>query len=311
MKILVTGSTGFIGKALVSHLMAHGHVVLCAGRRNPEGQSANSFIAVGNIDSRTDWQKAFQGVDAVVHLAGRAHVLRASTKDDALLAFREINVGGTLNLARQAISAGVNRIVFVSSIGVLGRSSLQPFREMDPPAPVEPYALSKWEAEKGLIDLLAMSSTQLVIIRPPLVYGPNAPGNFGRLVRAVRSGALLPFGAVNNRRTLVALGNLVDLIRCCASHPSAANQVFLAGDGEDLSTTELLQRLGRALDRPARLIPVPVWFMQIVASALGRGTVVQKLCSNLQVDTSKAQQLLGWTPPFSVDDGLRQVAERQ
>lgn len=311
MRILVTGGSGFIGAALVRHLVDHGNDVVCVGRNHPQGQASKNFFKIGNIDSKTDWGKALERVDVVVHLAGRAHVLQVPRKDDQLMAFREVNVEGTLNLARQAVTAGVRRFVFISSIGVLGSGRKAPFSEADQSAPVEPYAISKWEAEQGLMDLLRFSKTDMVIIRPPLVYGPNAPGNFGRLVRALKKGVVLPLGAVNNSRTFVALGNLVDLIRCCALHPSAAGQVFLAGDSEDLSTTDLLRRLGRALGRPARLIPLPMWFLAATAKAVGRGAVFEKLCSDLQVDTTKAQRMLGWKPPFSVDEGLRHVMELQ
>lgn len=309
IRVLVTGGSGFVGRALVECLIAHGHDVVCAVRSNgADTQASTSSVSVGDIDAHTDWHSALQGVDVVAHLAGRAHVLRESSSNP-LQAFREVNVGGTLSLARQAAAAGVRRMVFVSSIGVHGVQSRQPFTEADIPAPIEPYAISKWEAEKGLVELLNSSRTEFVIIRPPLVYGPNAPGNFGRLSGAVKKGALLPLGAVNNRRTLVALGNLVDLIHLCATHPSAANEVFLAGDAEDLSTTELLRRLGRALGRPARLLPVPVWSMEAAAGLAGRRATIQKLCGDLQVDISKARQMLGWNPPLSVDEGLRHVAE--
>jgi nucleoside-diphosphate-sugar epimerase len=243
-----------------------------------------------------------------VHLAARVHVLHYAV-EDPLAAFRAVNVGGTLNLARQAICAGVKRFVFISSIGVNGSQTTKgkSFSESDKPKPHNAYALSKWEAELGLLQIADETGLEVVIIRPPLVYGANAPGNFGSLLRAVKLGWPLPLGTVRNQRSLVALDNLVDFIITCITHPLAANQTFLISDGQDLSTTELVRGMALAASVPARLLPVPVWALELAGRLLGKGDAVQRLCSNLQVDISKARSLLGWVPPVSVDEGLRRV----
>jgi len=231
------------------------------------------------------------------------------TAIDPLTAFRTVNAAGTLNLARQAAEAGVTRFVFVSSVGVNGSHTAldKPFSEVDKPNPHNAYALSKWEAEQGLLRIADETGLEVVIIRPPLVYGCNAPGNFGSLMRPVQRGWPLPLGAVHNQRSLVALDNLVDFIITCISHPQAAKQTFLVSDGQDLSTTELVRGMAQAAGVLARLLPVPVWALQAGATLLGKGDVVQRLCGNLQVDISKARNLLGWVPPISVDEGLRRA----
>jgi len=253
-----------------------------------------------------DWGKVLVGVSTVVHLAARVHVMH-ETETDPLTAFRAVNVGGTLKLARQAAAAGVKRFVFISSVKVNGEStsSGKAFTELDAPNPQDAYGQSKHEAEQGLRQLSADTGMEVVIIRPPLVYGPGVKANFAALMRAVQRGWPLPLGAVHNQRSLVALSNLVDFIVTCLTHPAAANQTFLVSDGEDLSTPDLIRRMARAMNRPARLLPVPVWALQAVALLLGKGDAVQRLCGNLQVDISKARKLLGWNPPVSVDEGLR------
>jgi len=263
---------------------------------------------VGEIVGTTDFSEALAGITTVVHLAARAHIMR-DTAADPLTAFRAVNVEGTLNLARQAVESGVKRFVFVSSIKVNGEATKlgMPFSADDMPAPLDPYGVSKMEAEQGLRQIAAETGMEVVIIRPPLVYGPGVKANFAALMRAVQRGWPLPLGAVHNQRSLVALDNLVDFIVTCLSHPQAANQTFLVSDGHDLSTTELVRGLARAAGVPARLLPVPVWALQAGASLLGKGDVVQRLCGNLQVDISKASNLLGWVPPVSVDEGLRRA----
>jgi nucleoside-diphosphate-sugar epimerase len=263
------------------------------------------FAQVAELGPTTDWSAALQGVATVVHCAGRAHVM-SDTVADPLAVFRAANRDGSLNLAQQAVNAGVKRFVFISSIGVNGSQTevVKPFFETDQAKPHNDYALSKWEAEQGLMQIAAETGLEVVIIRPPLVYGPNAPGNFGSLMRAVQRAWPLPLGAVHNQRSLVALDNLVDFIVTCITHPQAANQTFLVSDGQDLSTTELVRGMAQAAGVPARLLPVPVWALQAGATLLGKGDAVQRLCGNLQVDISKARNLLGWTPPVSVDAGL-------
>lgn len=287
LSLLVTGSTGFVGKALVKQL---GERHVCLPTRS---DSAN-------------WTKLLVGVDVVVHLAARVHVMR-DTEVDPLAAFRSTNVEGTLNLARQALASGVKRFVFISSVKVNGEStqSGRAFTETDAPDPQDAYGLSKLEAEQGLRQLAADSSMAVVIIRPPLVYGPGVKANFAALMSAVQHGWPLPLGAVHNLRSLVALDNLVDFIITCITHPQAANQTFLVSDGHDLSTTELVRGMAEVAGVSARLLPVPVWALQAGATLLGKGDVVQRLCANLQVDISKARTLLGWLPPILVCEGLR------
>jgi nucleoside-diphosphate-sugar epimerase len=241
-------------------------------------------------------------------LAGRAHVLN-DLSADPLAEFRLVNVNATLNLVVQAVKSGVKRVVFISSVGVNGFHSAtgMPFSEEDRPNPHNAYALSKWEAEQGLLRIANETRLEVVIIRPPLVYGCNAPGNFGSLIRAVQRGWPLPLGAVHNQRSLVALDNLVDFIVTCITHPKAANQTFLVSDGHDISTTELVRGMAQAAGVSARLLPVPVGALQAAARLLGKGDAMQRLCGNLQVDISKARALLGWMPPVSVDEGLRRA----
>jgi nucleoside-diphosphate-sugar epimerase len=261
---------------------------------------------VGSIDAATPWSGALGGVDAVIHLAARAHILNDSAADP-LTAFRSVNVEGTLNLARQAATAGVKRFVFISSVKVNGESTEpgRAFTEVDAPNPQDAYGQSKHEAEQGLREIAAQTGMEVVIIRPPLVYGPGVKANFAALMRAVQRGWPLPLGAVHNKRSLVALSNLIDFIITCITHPQAVNQTFLVSDGQDLSTPELVRGLALAAGMPARLLPVPVWALQAGATLLGKGGAVQRLCGNLQVDISKARSLLGWVPPISVEEQLR------
>ncbi len=309
--ILLTGATGFVGKSTILRLLATGlySIVAVSRRENVDLPLGDKLVLTcGDIAQKADWTAVLKGVDVVVHAAGRAHVTNDACADP-LYEFRRVNTQGTLTLARQAAESGVKRFVFISSIGVNGSHSTCPFTEMDIPSPAEPYAVSKLEAEQGLFLVANGSGMEVVIIRPPLVYGPNAPGNFGTLMRWVKKGVPLPLGAIYNKRSLVALDNLVDFILTCIEHPAAANQTFLVADGEDISTTELLRRVGHALGKPARLIPVPPGLLLLCASLLGKQAIAQRLCGTLQVDISKARELLGWKPPLSMDEGLRRVVE--
>ena len=307
--MLITGANGFVGRALCVMAVNRGMAVRGAIRSPCALTTGVENLVVGNIDNSTNWQDVLRSCEVVVHLAARVHVMQEAA-GDPLAEFRRVNVQGTLNLARQAATAGVRRFVFISSIGVNGAQTFQqPFTDQGQVAPHSPYAVSKYEAELVLEALAVETGMEVVIIRPPLVYGPGAPGNFGSLMRWLRRGVPLPLGAIHNRRSMVALDNLVDLILTCIDHPAAANQTFLVSDGEDLSTTQLLQRLGRALGKPARLIPVPAILLKAGAALVGKPAIAQRLCGSLQVDISKTQQLLGWTPPLSVDEGLKRAAE--
>jgi len=304
MRVLLTGATGFVGGALLRYLSTAGACVVAAVRSSGTRRFSERVFEVGDISADTQWASALEGTTVVVHTAARAHISQ-EVSSNPLTEYRGVNVEGTLNLARQAAIAGVKRFVFISSIGVNGNINIRPFTALDVPHPVEPYARSKWEAEQGLWRIQQATGMELVIIRPPLVYGPGAPGNFGSLVRWVGKGIPLPLGAIHNRRSLVGIDNLVDLIVRCIDHPAAANQVFLAGDGRDLSTTELLRLVGDAMGRPARLIPVPAGVLKLSAALLGRKAMAQRLLGSLQVDISQTCETLDWQPPFTVEEGLK------
>jgi len=263
---------------------------------------------VGNLLATTDYLAAVECIDVVIHAAARVHVM-SDDASDPLAEFREVNVDGTLNLAKQAAQAGVKRFVFISSIKVNGEGT-QPGQIYTPDDIVttdDPYGLSKWEAEQGLFELSASTGMEVVVIRPPLIYGPGVKANFQKMLAWVNRGVPLPLGAVQNRRSLVALENLLDFIVLCTHHPKAANQIFLISDAEDVSTTDLLQRVGKALGKAARLIPVPVSVMRFSAGLLGKQAVADRLFGSLQVDSSKASDLLGWKPVVTMDEQLKKM----
>jgi UDP-glucose 4-epimerase len=294
LRIVVTGASGFIGRAVVAHAMAAGHDAVALSRRDA--------ALAGSYEDETALAAAFAGADAVLHLAARAH--QGGTDADF-----ECNVRVTRAVVAAARAAGVRRLVLLSSIGVNGNVTHgQPFQETDPPAPVEPYARSKLRCEQELHGLLAGSATEWTIARPPLVYGPGAPGNFGRLVRMVGRGLPLPLASVRNRRSLVGVRNLADAMLLCAMHPAAARQLFLLADGDDLSTPDIIRAIAKGLARPARLWPAPAALLKLGAALAGRGRIGESLCDSLQVDASKARRLLGWVPAVRSQDGITQAA---
>jgi lipopolysaccharide/colanic/teichoic acid biosynthesis glycosyltransferase/nucleoside-diphosphate-sugar epimerase len=305
IKILVTGAGGFVGRALSAECIARGLVVQGATRTSNDLPNGVSNIVVGSINGSTNWHDALLDCSIVLHLAARVHVMH-DNQVDPLKAFRVVNLDGTMGLARQAAAAGIKRFVFVSTVKVNGESTLpkKAFKENTPPNPQDDYGQSKHEAEHGLLQLSAKTGMEVVIIRPPLVYGPSVRANFAALMRAVQRGWPLPLGAVHNQRSFVGLDNLVDFIITCATHPKAANQTFLVSDGQDISTTELIRMMAKTAGVTARLWSVPSWLLQVGAQLLGKGSAMQRLCGNLQVDISKAQELLGWVPAVSVEDGL-------
>ncbi|MBM3336522.1 MAG: SDR family oxidoreductase [Betaproteobacteria bacterium] len=313
MMIMVTGATGFVGGALVRRLASDHSFkgVVAAIRINAESLPGGVLqVQIGDLLPSTNWGAALQGADAVVHCAARVHVMQEDTTDP-LKTYREVNLSGTLNLARQAARTGVRRFVFVSSIKVNGETTQpgQPFTADDLPAPLDPYSISKLEAEQGLREIEAQTGMEVVIVRPPLVYGPGVKANFASMMHWLARGIPLPLGAINSTRSVVALDNLVDLLVTCLKHPAAAGQTFLVSDGEDISTTELLRRTAEAMGRKAVLWPVPTFILEWGATLAGKQAVAQRLCGSLHVDITKTRQLLGWTPPVSVDEGLRRTAE--
>lgn len=308
--VLITGSTGFVGAALVKQLAS---LMTCQVRalvRSKGVVFAESVtpVYVGS-DYLTSGNVPLTGVDVLIHCAARVHVM-SDASSDPLSEYRKINVDGTLNLAKQAAQSGVKRFIFISSIKVNGEETQvgTPFTAEDIPAPSDPYGVSKMEAEQQLMSLGKEIGMEIVVIRPVLVYGPGVKANFRSMMNWLNKGWPLPLGAIRNQRSFVALENLIDLIITCIEHPGAANQVFLASDGYDMSTTQLLKQLGEALGRPARLIPVPVSILVRAASLLGRRSAAQRLCGSLQVDIRKSRDLLGWSPPSTVENALRKTA---
>lgn len=291
MKVAVTGASGFVGQALVARLGAAGHEPVPLSRgRGIDYEDAQAMTA------------RFDGADAVIHLAARAH--RGGSDEDF-----SSNVRAARVAAQAARDAGVERFVLVSSIGVNGNVTHgRPFSESDLPAPVEPYARSKWQAEQSIRSILGGASTDFVIVRPPLVHGPGAPGNFGKLVHAVARGWPLPLASIRNARSLVGLDNLVDFLVRCTAHPAAANELFLVADGEDLSTPDIVRCVGRGLGREARLLPFPPALLRAAARAMGRARIAESLCDSLQVDASKARRLLGWKPRLTAAAGIEAAA---
>lgn len=308
MNIFLTGATGFIGKALLEELLKRNNKVIVAVRHGVTTFSEDVSQAKINDLFELENAQMMQGVNTVIHCAARAHVLNENLAD-SLVAFQNTNTSGTLTLAKQAVAAGVKRFVFISSIGVLGKTNNHAFSESDMPNPRGPYAISKYEAELALQALAKRTDLEVVIIRPPLVYGPNVPGNFALLMHWMHKNIPLPFGSIHNKRSFVALDNLVDLLILCTNHPAAANEVFLVADGEDFSTTELLKRVSKALGKKSRLFPFNQKLLEFCLKCVGKKELVQRLCGSLQVDNSKAKKLLNWTPPISVDEGLHKMAD--
>jgi nucleoside-diphosphate-sugar epimerase len=292
-----------VGRALLPVLAARGMECVAAVRRGTV-PGAGRVVAVGDIGAGTDWGAALAGCDAVVHLAARVHVMRESAPDP-VAAFRAVNTAGTGRLARAAVAAGVKRLVFLSSVKVHGEDSgARAFGERDEPAPADAYALSKWEAELELARVAAGTGLAVTVLRPPLVYGPGAGGNFARLVSALRRGLPLPFASIRNRRSLVYVENLADAIAACLREPAAAGRTFLVSDGEDLSTPELLRRCARAMGVRARLLPCPPALLRAAGTLTGRRAAVERLTGSLAVDSGAIRAALHWRPPFTVDEAL-------
>ena len=308
--VLLTGATGFVGQALARHLAADPHWQLrCAVRTHAPASLPGAICSGLDLQHEAGWAAALDGVACVIHCAARVHVMQ-ETAADPLQAFRAANRDATLRLAQQAVAAGVRRFVFVSTLKVNGEATRgeQRFRADDPAQALDPYGISKHEAEQGLRELAAATGLEVVIVRPPLVYGPGVKANFRALLRALERGLPLPLATVDNRRSLVFIDNLVDFIALCCRHPAAANQTFLVSDGADLSTPQLLRGLAVGLGRPARLLPCPPAWLSFGARLLGRSGMTDRLLGSLAVDIGKNRERLGWTPPVGVDEGLRRTA---
>ena len=312
MAVLITGASGFVGSKLLERLESDGVPLRCIFRSLNSGKSCANGISIGNLSEETDWTSAIRNVEQVIHLAARVHVMNDKSLNP-LEEFRRINCDSTANLARQAAAAGVRRFIFLSSIKVNGEFTEmgRPFTPDDKPAPADPYGISKYEAEKVLCQIASETNMEVVIIRSPLVYGPGVKANFKSMMRLLAMRIPLPFACLtDNRRSLVALDNLVDLIVMCLTHPLAANQIFLVSDDNDLSTVDLLRSLGKVMGHPARLFYVPPQFLRLASAMLNQTGTYQRLCGSLQLDISKTRRLLNWTPPLSVNEGFRRAAQR-
>ena len=310
MHILVTGGTGFIGHALCQALAESGHAPRVALRRQTPAATGSTglSVAVGEINGSTEWTNALRDVNCVIHLAARTHVLR-ETVSDTLSAYRRINVDGTRRLAEQVAAAGVRRLVFLSSVKVNGeRTTDHPCTERDTPRPEDAYGMTKWEAEQALRQLEQATGLEVVILRPPLVYGPGVKGNFLRLMKLVARGWPVPLASVRNQRSMIYIGNLVDAILACVRAPAAAGQTYLVSDGTDISTPELVSSIARAMGVSPRLFPFPPSLLRGVATFIGKREEARRLIGSLQIDSSRIRWELGWRPPYTMEQGLAETA---
>lgn len=307
MRLLVTGATGLVGRKLLSILKQYSEFEVRATLRS-QVFDLSEGVQVGCLGPDTDWTNALNGVEVIVHLAARVHIMN-DTSSDPLAAFREVNVAGTERLARMAVKAGVRRFIYLSSVKVNGEGSQVPYSEQDSPMPLDPYGISKLEAEQILRRIEAETGLEVVILRPPLVYGPGVKANFLQMIEVVNRGTPLPFASIKNQRSLIYLGNLVDAIVACINHPKAAGQTYLVSDGEDVSTPGLIRRVATALGKPDRLFPVPPAIMRLTGRVTGKSEAVDRLLGSLVIDSSKIRMDLNWKPPYTMEQGLRETAE--
>lgn len=307
-RILITGATGFVGQVLCQRLLSEGINIRAAVRSSNSSESrlpiAIEQFIVGDIGPTTDWQEALAGVDVIIHLAARVHVMHEQSAD-AWFAYRYVNVLGTERLAKQAASAGVKRLVFLSSIKVNGEFTKdKPFTISSPENPQDPYGASKWEAEQLLSKIMQDTGLEVAIIRPPLVYGPGVKANFFRLMQWLSRGIPLPFGLIRNKRSMIFVGNLVDAIVLTAQHPLAKGKTYLVADQEDSSTPDLIHAMAQAFHKKIWLVPVPTFLLKILAALVNKQAEVERLTSSLQIDSSAIRKELGWKQPFSAAEGL-------
>lgn len=312
-RILVTGANGFVGRAVCAALAAAGHEPVGAVRSEAAAASLDpermQCRIIGDVHEGTDWTRALEGIDAVIHLAARVHVMR-DQESDPLAAFCRVNLDGTLRLAEQAFAAGAGRLVYASTVKVHGEStSERPFTEQDPLAPQDPYAQSKARAEEALLALAKDKGREVALIRPPLVHGPGVRANFLRLLRWVDRQLPLPLSSVRNQRSLVALDNLADALALCATHPAAANRAYLVSDGPPLSTPDLLRALAELMGRRTRLLPMPAPLLKAMAACLGKSKEAKRLLGSLAVDDSRIRSELGWRQPLSPEQGLAKTVQ--
>ena len=308
---LITGANGFVGQALCKRMVSNGWQVRGTVHNRPLAVSrlvGTEAIEIPSIDSKTDWSKALVGVDTVVHLAARTHVMREDSHDP-LEAYRLINVAGTERLARSAGTSGVKRFIYLSSVKVIGEGKAEPYTELDIPAQEDPYGISKWEAEQVLHEIADRTGLEVVVLRPPLVYGPGVKANFLRLLDLIYRGIPLPLASVDNRRSFIYLENLVDAIVTCINNPKAAGQTYLVSDGDNVSTPELIRRVAAALGRPARLFPFPPALMRLGGGVFGKSAAMERLLGSLTVDSSKIRRELQWKAPYTMMQGLKETAE--
>lgn len=309
MRFLVTGASGFVGRPLCRELFQRGYQVRGAMRTHGQLSAKGETVTVGAIDAGTKWADALRGVDTVIHLAARVHAMKDKAADP-LTEFLKVNLYGTSNLAQQATGAGVKRLVFVSSIKVNGETTeVRPFAESDEPDPQDPYAISKLQAEQVLQRISCETGLEVVIVRPPLVYGPGVKGNFLRLLTAIDRGIPLPLAGAHNLRSLVYVGNLVDALIACATHPAAAGQTYLVSDGKDVSTAMLAEKIAHALGRSSRSFYFPPGLLRAAATMLGRAEQIDRLFGSLRVNDQKIRSELAWAPPYSMEQGLSATAD--
>lgn len=311
MRILITGATGFVGFTIIKRLLRENvRITAAVSSKSNAGQLPTEVeqVTVGPLSDSSDYSEALQNVDTVIHLAARVHVMNDNATDP-LLEFRKVNLHGTVRLARQAVQYGVKRFIFISSVKVHGEETAIPYREDSPLVPLDPYGISKADAESALRQISGETGLEVVIVRPPLVYGPGVKANFLNMMKIITKGIPLPLASITNKRSLIYVGNLVDSLAVCARHPAAAGKTYLVSDGDDVSTPELIRRTAKALGVPARLFPVPASLMQLTGTVTGKRAAVNRLLGSLTVDSSKIRDELGWKPPFTMEEGLRETAE--
>ena len=312
MNVFLTGINGFVGQQLSKELSLRGDrvfgVIRPCSSHTIEDISSVQLRPVANIDGKTNWTNILQGIDTVVHLAARVHIM-ADSESDPLVAYRQTNVEGTIHLAREAAAQGVRRFVYVSSIKVNGEERSKAYTEKDLPAPKDPYGQSKWEAEQALAKVARETGLEVVIIRPPLVYGPGVKANFLRLLGLVKRGIPLPFGSLHSLRSMIFVGNLVSALLACSDHPNATGQTFLVSDNEDLSVRELLQKIAKTLQVNLILLPIPPFFLHMAACCLGKSAKSRRLTQPLRINCQKIRTTLSWSPPYTLEEGLTKTIE--